>query len=743
MRNFLLLLLALNLVSCGSDSKPNSEEITASRPSENQIYPGTQRMVDTLDAIFNRTDFTNHPYESVERLKLMEGELQEKIARGEKSDKLNEYIAVLLEAGRTESAIVLLEKLIQSNPSFSEVNEQSISVWKRLAISYLRMGEQLNCIGNPHPDVCIFPISEDAVYAQQQAVRTAISHYKKVLAFDPNDYGTRWLLNLCYQTIGEYPEKVPSEYLLDPKFIESPVEFERFVNIAHEVGFSDLQLAGGSISEDFDNDGDLDIIASSWGMRHQIRYFENKGDSGFVDRTEDAGLMGLTGGLNLIQADYNNDGNIDFFVLRGAWRPKKEYGTYPNSLIKNLGNGKFADVTFEAGVYSVSPTQTGTWLDVNLDGNIDLFVGNENNPDGDRNYSELYINQGDGSFVESAFNYGVGTIRNIKGVISGDINNDGYPDLFVSVQGGVNSLYLNLGGTRFKDIAKEAGVTTPFFAFPCWFFDVNQDGWEDLLVFAYDYFGSIDQGGEVFKSYIKRPFNSDITALYINLKDNKFVDQALQYNLNVPLHAMGSNFGDLDNDGYFDFYVGTGAPDYTAVVPNRMFKNEKGRKYLDITTAGGFGHIQKGHAVAFADFDRDGDQDVFANMGGAIAGDIFQNALYENPGNDNTWIVVQLEGTKSNRAAIGARLRVTTQQEDGNERIFYVTCNSGGSFGASSLQQEMGLAKARRITNLEVNWPNGENKYISYGAFAPKQKIKLVEGEADPELVPYQKINLR
>ncbi len=167
---------------------------------------------------------------------------------------------------------------------------------------------------------------------------------------------------------------------------------------------------------------------------------------------------------------------------------------------------------------------------------------------------------------------------------------------------------------------------------------------------------------------------------------------------------MGSNFGDLDNDGFLDFYLGTGFPPYHSLMPNVMYWNRGGQSFRDVSTAGGFAHLQKGHAVIFADFDHDGDQDIFEQMGGFFAGDKFGDALYENPGFGNHWITVELLGVESNRSAIGTRIRVQVR-EDGQTRTIYKHVNSGGTFGANPLRQTMGLGKADGIESLEVFWP--------------------------------------
>jgi hypothetical protein len=170
------------------------------------------------------------------------------------------------------------------------------------------------------------------------------------------------------------------------------------------------------------------------------------------------------------------------------------------------------------------------------------------------------------------------------------------------------------------------------------------------------------------------------------------------------LLSMGCNYGDLDNDGWLDFYVGTGNPDYRMLVPNRMFRNAEGKRFQDVTTSGGFGHLRKGHGVAFGDIDLDGDQDLFLKVGGALEGDTFQSALFENPGHGNHWITLALEGKRTNRAAIGARVRVTIE-EAGRPREIYATVSSGSSFGGSSLRQEIGLGRAERIEKIEIRWP--------------------------------------
>ena len=174
---------------------------------------------------------------------------------------------------------------------------------------------------------------------------------------------------------------------------------------------------------------------------------------------------------------------------------------------------------------------------------------------------------------------------------------------------------------------------------------------------------------------------------------------------------MGANFGDLDNDGFLDMYLGTGNIGLNTVLPNKMYRNNGGQRFEDVTTAGGFGNIQKGHGVSFADLDNDGDQDVLISMGGAFEGDIYQNTFYENPydsiADRNNWIKVQLVGEKSNRFGIGSRLEIEIE-EAGKIRMIYKDVNSGGSFGSSPIMQHIGIGNAQIVKSLTIKWNGSE-----------------------------------
>ena len=174
---------------------------------------------------------------------------------------------------------------------------------------------------------------------------------------------------------------------------------------------------------------------------------------------------------------------------------------------------------------------------------------------------------------------------------------------------------------------------------------------------------------------------------------------------------MGLNYGDLDNDGWLDFYVGTGNPDFDTLVPNRMFRNDGGRRFQDVTTAGNFGHLQKGHGIAFGDVDNDGDQDIFEKMGGAYQADRAYSVLFENPRAATaarpTGSSLELEGTTANRAAIGARVTVRAARRRPGRAASHRLVSTGGSFGSSTLRVFAGIGDATAVTAVEVAWPVG------------------------------------
>jgi len=189
---------------------------------------------------------------------------------------------------------------------------------------------------------------------------------------------------------------------------------------------------------------------------------------------------------------------------------------------------------------------------------------------------------------------------------------------------------------------------------------------------------------------------------------------------------MGCNFGDFDDDGFPDFLLGTGNTAMWDLVPNLAFRNLRDGRFEEVTVPGGFGNLQKGHGVAFADLDDDGDEDVFVEMGGAYSGDRFHDALHENPGFGNRSVEVRLRGTRANRSAIGARIRAEIL-DGGVLRSVHAVVSTGGSFGARPLRQHLGVGGAARIERLVVTWP-GPGAVEEWREVPVDREVTLVEG---------------
>lgn len=637
------------------------------------------------------------------------------------------YASELLKAGKTDQAITELQPLIQEVRKIPNTEKSVLDLQRILAIAYLRLGEQANCITQRNHESCILPITPLAQFQMTQGSETAMQICIDILS-TVQDEETIWILNLAAMTIGRYPDGIPEKWRLPESYFVSSREFPRFSDISFRVGIRGQNRAGGACIEDFDGDGWLDIITSSWGEHDPLTFWKNDGQGKFINASKNMQLPGIHGGLNLLHADVNNDAMPDVLVLRGAWLLGE--GKIPNSLLLNIGNGRFIDGTLHAGVLNSAPTQTATFADFNLDGWIDLFVGNESSQQAVFE-NEFYLNNGDGTFRNVIKEIGLSTIAYIKGCVAGDINNDGWPDLYLSTFRGPNMLLLHKGNDangvpQFENIAAEAGVQEPIISFPTWMFDIDHDGWEDIVVCSYG-----DGLIQVARDFVLNAQGVKLEGhprVYRNNGDHTFKEVSAQMGLKENIYTMGCNYGDLDADGYLDFYLGTGNPAYSSVVPNKMFRNQNGQKFEDITYAGGFGHIQKGHAVAFGDLDKDGDEDIFASIGGAYEGDIYDDLLFENPiGQDKSWVVLQFRGVQSNRLAIGTRVKITVKTPNGS-RTLYRTVSTGSSFGSSSLQLEIGLGNATAIEAIEVVWPVKERTKQTFHAIDINCYVQITEG---------------
>ena len=656
----------------------------------------------------------------------------------------------LLALGREDEAIPLLEEQV------ARINKEGIRGMNKLkvqlALAYLRSGERVNCILNHTGETCILPIKGSGIHSVPDGSRNAIRIYEELLKEYPENMEYRWLLNIAHMTLGEYPTHIPHAWLLpgldsSAFAADSIPQVLPFRDVAGAAHLDVNNMAGGTILDDFDNDGYLDIVTSSWDIEAGMHFFKNNGDGSFSSRSRESNLIDITGGLNLVQMDFNNDGFKDIFVLRGAWL-RGSFGQQPNSLLRNNGDGTFTDITSQSGLLSFHPTQTATWNDFNNDGWVDVFIGNETwqgNASSGIHECELYLNNKDETFTNVAEKANCNVTGFIKGVTSGDYNKDGLKDLFITSLSGERFLLRNSGFNGdipiFENVTQSAGLADePARTFPTWFWDYDNDGWLDILAgdFTFDkpiasY--SAEEALKIFKG------TSGTILLYKNNQDGTFKNISKEVQTNKPAFAMSGNFGDIDNDGFLDFYLGTGNPELESIVPNKMFMNDRARRFVDVTAEARVGHLQKGHAIAFADLDNDGDQDIYIEMGGAYKGDAFHNSLYLNPGQNekNHWITLDLV-RKDHMNVIGTTVRVSFQ-ENGIKRTVYREVNSGGSFGASPLRREIGIGEATRIDEIEVFWHPGRESQILRD-IRPDQFLKITEGMDKLETVPLQVLNL-
>jgi hypothetical protein len=644
--------------------------------------------------------------------------------------------------GRFGDAAASFERALALCGTESAASQMRHDLIALLGITALRRGEIDNCIECLGPSSCIFPIAREAVHEHQAGSREAIKQFTTYLKEIPGDVRIRWLLNLAYMTVGEYPDQVPAEYLIPLDGFRSKIDVGRFENVAPLVGLTSRgpNLAGGSVFDDFTGDGLPDVFSTSIDADRGASLYVNRGDGTFEDRSDAAGLSDQIYALNVARADFDNDGDLDVVLLRGGWESAMRL-----SLLQNNGSGTFDDVTVASGLAEPIATEAAAWGDYDNDGLVDLFVCGEYlsanadrltaTPD-PRNRCRLYHNLGNGRFEDVAATVGVADEQCSKGAAWGDYDGDGRLDLFVSNRQGPSRLYHNVGD-RFIDVANVLGVKGAPAGFACWFWDFDNDGRLDLYV--NDFIISLADSAATFAG--GAPDRDSRPRLYRNLGDAGFRDVTRDVGLDRAFASMGCNFGDIDNDGYLDIYLGTGEMSMEALVPNLMFKNVAGHRFEDVTLSSGTGHLQKGHGVSFADWDCDGNLDFFVEVGGAVPGDKSYNLLFQNPGHARHWLKVKLVGDKTNRAAIGARIRAVVKGPGGDKRSIYRTVGNNSSFGGNSLVELIGLLDATRVAELEVFWPTSATTQ-KFRDLAADQAIEITEGADSYKPIPQSAIAL-
>ena len=474
-----------------------------------------------------------------------------------------------------------------------------VNIEALMGVAALRRGETDNCIACCTDASCIFPLAPAAVHLQTAGSRQAIKHFTNYLEKRPEDIGVRWLLNIAYMTVGEYPAKVPAKYLIPIEPFRSKIEVGQFHNVSARVGLDALGQndAGGCIVDDFNGDGLLDVFTSNVDPERGPGLFINRGDGTFEERSEAAGL-----------ADQ---------VARPTRRTRISITTAISTCCscEAGGSGRTGPLCCGTGVTARSRTSpaaaglidpiashSGAWADYDNDGFVDLYMVGEihpNKPD-PRNRGRLYHNNGNGTFTDVAASAGVLNDRWGKGAAWGDYDNDGDPDLYVSNNDEPNRLYRNNGDGTFTDVAPDLEVTEPYASFACWWWDYDNDGRLDLFVCNFG-----NSLSEVVRSHLG-PAGQGRAASPLSQRRPRRVPRRHEARpvSTACSFAWGPTSATSTTTGSSTCISARAGPSTGTSCPNVLLKNVDGERFEDVTTSSGTGHLQKGHGVAFADWDR-------------------------------------------------------------------------------------------------------------------------------------------
>ena len=484
---------------------------------------------------------------------------------------------------------------------------------------------------------------------------------------------------------------------------------------------------------DYDNDGWLDVfLVNGWrlegfakGQEPHCHLFKNNRDGTFTDVTKGSGLELRTGwGQACCVGDYDNDGHDDLFVTY--------YGQ--NALYHNNGDGTFVDVTERAGLVQPGPKvrwNTGcTWVDYDRDGHLDLFVANYVDFDlktaplpeevpctykgilvacgppglsGGKNI--LYHNNGDGTFSDVSEKAGMWTAIGTYGlsVAASDLDNDGWPDIYVANDSAPATLYLNQKDGTFRDVAVQNGAAVSAEGKP-------QAGM-GVSIGDYNRDGNLD--------VVKTNFAGDTDSLYTNLGAGVFEDRTYPAGLgvNTRLLGWGVGFFDMDNDGWLDLLMSNGhvypevdksKADLKYAEHKYLYRNLRNDRFEEVTEKGGPGILESAPArgCAFGDYDNDGDLDIVVNCVNAIP-----QLLRCDSALNRNWIKIKLVGVKSNRTGIGSRVLVTAKTTPAAQEplVQMDELRSGGSyFSQNDMRLHFGLEQATKVDTLEIRWLSGQ-----------------------------------
>ena len=623
---------------------------------------------------------------------------------------------VRLLQGRVEQGVDLLERALAVDPALTSARALVVETFLGRGKEALEEGRFAQAKDYLARALAVDPLGYEALYwasvtaMWQQEHARADSLLQGAVAAHPQQLELRWHLELAQRGLGREKGALSESLGFADAVVTGPFG-GRFSEVGAAAGVDKFDGGRASAWADFDEDGDLDLAVVG---HPELAYFRNDGGR-FADRTKPAGLVLPEGGIGVQAADYDNDGDADIYLTRDGW-----FGGGENVLFQNDGRGVFADVTKNSGAGDLGSGFCAAWADYDRDSWLDIYVANGTGTTGDST-NALLRGGDDGTFANTAAVAGVAHRGQTLSAAWGDFDSDGWPDLYACNFTEPNVLYHNRGDGTFADATEFAGVDAAYIdGFITFVLDYDNDGALDLFVGNWSQYETVlaDRVAGVATSERDRP------VLYRNRGDGTFIDVTETAGLMRALGTMSGVPGDVDNDGWVDIYLGNGGPQMGRRDPDVLYRNLGDGTFVDATAAAGLGHVGKSHGVSFADYDRDGDLDLYAPVGGAQPGDQWHNALYRNESSGNHFLVLALEGVESNRDGIGARVRVyagDTQQTG--------VVVSGYSFGnSSSLELEFGLGAQTWVDRIEVEWPNGQ--VDTYEGIVADQHLVLREGEA-------------
>ncbi len=600
-----------------------------------------------------------------------------------------------------------------------------------LAAAHFRVAEKQNCIARHNEESCILPLSARAAHVETEGAVAAKVALERLLALPRTAAGgedslrreATWLLNIAHMALGDWPDGVPAAHRIAAEVFAPEVAFPRMRERGGSLGFGRHDRAGSIAIDDFTGDGRLDVVTCTLDTGRPLRFARADGSGRFADVAANVGLQHQLGGIAVVPGDVDGDGRLDLLVLRGGgFHVGAEF---PCSLLQQDAAGTFTDVTATAGIEVAAPARAAAFADVDRDGDLDLFIGyeSERTASAVRFPPKLWRNDGRGRFHDVTAAAGIGNPDRCVGAVFGDVDGDDDPDLYVSNFLAPNRLFVNGGDGTFTEQARTRGVAGPDASGPCAFLDHDNDGDLDLFVTWQHHYRPIRA---VAAWYVDRVVETDCQRLYENDGRGSFRDVTEQRGLRRVCNATGLAVGDVDNDGFVDLFVATGAHDLAALFPDVLLLG--GRRFVDATFAAGVGHLQKGNGAAFADLDDDGDLDLGVQVGGVHPDDGFGDVVFENPGNANHWLSISLRGVRDNRFGVGARVRARLGADHGGRDV-HTTVGPGSSTGCNPLRAHLGLGDATSVAFVEVRWP-ASGVTERWDAVPIDRAIELRQGDA-------------